>query len=433
MVIGKKTTYGRYMLYRAGWFVLIDDKDNSVAIMTREDARHAEADSNWYGYRMNCDRGGMPEDPALEKKYYDDPVTGRLCYKGKYEVDDLGDPSLDVKIGKTLVIPEYVGEFRVNYIFENTFQFLDIESLVLPDSIKSIQRYAFRYCAYLNDVKMAPDVEIDKSAFKDCPAFMDANGLIVTDTSVVQADNSAPKHLIVPPGITAIERGSFKGIRSVSEITIPEGCTFIGVNAFAGCERLEKINFPSHMEEIEAGAFSNCTSLKSIHFPDGITYLSREVCLNCESLEEVTIPASVTDIQGSAFSNTKLEKDYLNSDDHYCYAGSWLITYKTDYVEELKIKDGTVGVASQTLHWPTFDKLVLPPSLKYLCYNAFCHSHVKELDLGNVESIGFAALTGNDCTSITFPKTCKNVSSHNIGRCSFIEDVYFMNPDTVIA
>ena len=129
MVFGKKDIfdYVSYMIYRAGWFVLVNDQDKTVSIMTREDARLAESDDKWYNYRMGIDRGGQPEDPAFERRFKEDSVTGRSVYQGNFEVDSLASPSLDVKIGKNLVIPEYVGEFRVNRIYRRTFQYLDID------------------------------------------------------------------------------------------------------------------------------------------------------------------------------------------------------------------------------------------------------------------------------------------------------------------
>jgi len=52
--------------------------------------------------------------------------------------------------------------------------------------------------------------------------------------------------------------------RNIVSVELPEGYTYIGRNAFAGCEKLETIKLPSTMGEIRSRAFANCKSLKDI-------------------------------------------------------------------------------------------------------------------------------------------------------------------------
>lgn len=51
----------------------------------------------------------------------------------------------------------------------------------------------------------------------------------------------------------------------VEEIVIPEGVTFIGCYAFAGCLSLKSITIPNSVIEIDHAAFYNCISLNSIY------------------------------------------------------------------------------------------------------------------------------------------------------------------------
>ena len=50
---------------------------------------------------------------------------------------------------------------------------------------------------------------------------------------------------------------AFKGC-DFKEITIPEGVTVIGDEAFATCESLEYVSLPDSMETLHNGLFSGC-------------------------------------------------------------------------------------------------------------------------------------------------------------------------------
>ncbi len=64
---------------------------------------------------------------------------------------------------------------------------------------------------------------------------------------------------------------AFKGDSTITEITLNDlmpfiNVTIIGSGTFEGCTALEKITFPSHIEDIADDAFTGCTNLKEIHF-----------------------------------------------------------------------------------------------------------------------------------------------------------------------
>jgi hypothetical protein len=51
-----------------------------------------------------------------------------------------------------------------------------------------------------------------------------------------------------------------------TSVTIPDGVTEIGNNAFNGCKSLASVEIPSSVTKIGVGAFYKCTSLASIAF-----------------------------------------------------------------------------------------------------------------------------------------------------------------------
>ena len=58
---------------------------------------------------------------------------------------------------------------------------------------------------------------------------------------------------------------------ALTEFTIPDGFTEIGIDAFSQCFALESINIPNSVTTIGEEAFDECTALTCINFPDGMT------------------------------------------------------------------------------------------------------------------------------------------------------------------
>ena len=88
----------------------------------------------------------------------------------------------------------------------------------------------------------------------------------------------------------------------IKYVTLPDGLTSIGNNAFVGCSRLTSITIPNSVTSIGDQAFYECESLTSVTIPNSvITSIGDWAFAFCFSLTSVTIPNSVTSIGGSAF------------------------------------------------------------------------------------------------------------------------------------
>jgi len=108
--------------------------------------------------------------------------------------------------------------------------------------------------------------------------------------------------VVIPEGVTHIERFVFSGCRSLISVTIPEGVTSIGDHAFSGCSSLTSVMIPESVTSIGWGAFSGCSNLTSVTIPEGVASIDSESFSGCGSLTSVTIPEGVTSIGSHAFS-----------------------------------------------------------------------------------------------------------------------------------
>lgn len=86
-----------------------------------------------------------------------------------------------------------------------------------------------------------------------------------------------------------------------TEVTIPEGVTMIGDEAFYGCTQLTSLWIPEGVKRIGGYAFWKCENLTKIRLPQTLTTIGARAFLDCRSLTSMIIPDSVTEIGDGAF------------------------------------------------------------------------------------------------------------------------------------
>ena len=102
-------------------------------------------------------------------------------------------------------------------------------------------------------------------------------------------------------GVTSVGGNAFFGCGSLTRVTIPNGVTAIGEGAFANCSSLTYMTIPASVTIIGIRAFEACRSLTSVTIPDGVTAIDDAAFRYCNGLTDVTIPAGVTTIGYQAF------------------------------------------------------------------------------------------------------------------------------------
>lgn len=111
-------------------------------------------------------------------------------------------------------------------------------------------------------------------------------------------------HAVTPydPNEWLIEDGALKEYYGIAaSVTIPDGVTSIGEEAFRNCTNLTSVTIPDSVTSIGEEAFRNCSNLTSVTIPANVRSIDKYVFKNCSRLTSVTIPNSVRSIDRFAF------------------------------------------------------------------------------------------------------------------------------------
>lgn len=115
---------------------------------------------------------------------------------------------------------------------------------------------------------------------------------------------SAITEIHLPTGITSIGDSAFRSCTGLTELHLPTGITSIGDSAFRSCAGLTEIVVPDSVETIGDNAFYDCSGLTSLRLSQGLKTLGANVFLSCDSLTEIEIPAGVESVGNYIASNT---------------------------------------------------------------------------------------------------------------------------------
>ena len=299
-----------------------------------------------------------------EDEWRYDEATKTLYITGSGPMKNYGDPNDRPWSQYTEEIQSVIIENGITSIGSTAFYFCtSLTSATIPDSVTSVEQYAFRGDASLKDVYYGGDeaqweaitlgngndplrnatihfnggeegvtwrydeatktLYITGSGPMDDYDFATGTGassapwvayagemqsLVIAD-GITSIGNYAfyrctglTGELKIPASVTSIGEQAFYGCSGLTNAAIPDGVTSIAYSSFAFCSGLTNVTIPNSVTSIANDAFRG-TSLTSVTIPDGVTSIGNYVFVGCESLTSVTLSNSVTRIGASSFYN----------------------------------------------------------------------------------------------------------------------------------
>lgn len=333
-----------------------------------------------------------------------------------------------------LVDPDNPAYSSVNGVLFNKNQTMLIQypsekdgSYTIPDSVNTIDGYAFYACLGLSDITIPDGVTtIGERAFSECYML----------TSVT-----------FPDSVTTIGDHAFHNCRPTS-ITIPASVTSIGYCAVTYCGILVDTNNPAYSSadgvlfNKDQTTIIQCPEGKpgSYTIPDSVTSIGNYAFSHCNALDSVTIPSSVTNIGDYAFSDCALNLTSITIPDGVATIGSY--AFYNSRLDSVTIPDSVtlIGdrafgfcrylaaffVDSNNPAYSSVDGFLLNKNQTMLIQHPIGNAGNCTIPDSVTTIVDYAFHYCLPMTSITIPDSVISIGSRVFSDCINLESIYFM-------
>ena len=280
-----------------------------------------------------------------------------------------------------IIIPAYHNGIPVTRIDEWAFyEYTNLTSIILPNTITSIGDFAFWGCKKLDGITIPNSVtSIGGDAFGSC---------------------SSLKSIILPDSVTKISGHMFQKCSNLKSVTLGSGVTSIGGYAFADCINLDSITFPNTVTKIGMCAFCNCTSLTSLIIPGSVAELGTDAFSGCSSLKNVIV--------GDISANVNIAFSGCNS------------------LESITIPCTREGL--RPINFSNSLKTVIITGGESIYHSAFALcTYLENVTIPDtVTSIGMNSFLGcSSLTTIAIPKNVTNIYPYAFSFCTNLKSIIF--------
>ena len=297
--------------------------------------------------------------------------------RGKLTTLDLSEAMI-VEGGEWYYEYESKQYYTSNYIIgEYMFhKCTNLENIILPENITSINNSAFAYCENLKSIKFTQSISfIGNEAFGWC------DGLV--------------------------------------SITIPANVKSIGAKAFYSCDNLNDVTIYS--EQIGDRAFEVCDKLTSIIISDDVTIIGDKAFKWCYKLKSITIGNGITSIGEEAFYLESHENSKYNREVYIKDLETWCKIDFGAYSHPFYYYEGKLFLNNELL-----TKVSIPKSITTIKNYTFIGcSEITEVNIGdNVTKIGYCAFYNCDSLkSVTIGNGVTTIERYAFNNCESLNSV----------
>ena len=426
--------------------------DFSYALCTYQDGGETKTGAAVTGYRGS---GGAITIPDTMGGYSVTEI-GTMAF---YMLDDL----------TSVILPNSIRRIA-DSAFDNCY---DLESITIPDEVSYIGDYAFYSCTSLASVAIPASVTfIGMDAFTHTPWFTDLDDEFVTvgdgvlikyngasgsvvipndvrDITNIFSGNADLTDITIPNGVTVIGNEAFRNCTGLTSVSIPGSVIEIGELAFAGCTELNSVTLARGLTKIGAGAFVLCAQLSEITVPNSVTHIGNDAFGDCSQLATITIPTSVTFIGRSAFVGTPWFLAQWEEGNPYVIVGDGvLIKYNEEgdtavipdgvkhianaFTYEIELTDITIPNSVTSIGDAAFDycvnleSIVIPDSVIEIGWGAFAYcTNLRSVklpkDLSEISDSLF--LLCRNLTSVTIPSGVTKIGENSFAGCNALTSI----------
>lgn len=274
---------------------------------------------------------------------------------------------------------------------------INVSSVFIPATVRSIGSHAFIYCNALTTVTFAEGSQL-KSIGSN--AFWGSEHLYPKF-----------KEIKIPDSVETIGNGAFRHCQNLERITLPSALQTLSNGTFYGCAALSEVTFPASLKTIEKSAFGYCRNLSEVKLPASLTTIQSYVFNGCSALKTVSYDGSLAQwnhITANKDADNDADKDVLG------YSCPSLVT--GDYTAQfISVKDDPFAypppkTVTITKYTGTESTVILPSTISSW----------------PVTKIGEDAFQDNTTiTSVTIPDSVTEIGSNAFAGCTNLTSVNY--------
>lgn len=218
----------------------------------------------------------------------------------------------DVKISTKIILHE-----GVNVLGDRMFEGCFIESIVLPSTLKYINKNPFAKAQVQNIISYSSKFFVENNCLYNtvnggyvAKSYLprefsnNSNGISIKQGTVKIGANAFEeydrKKIYLPESLHSIDKYAFINSRII-ECVVPDSVWRIGDGAFSGCEELRQVKISSGCAFIGDETFYGCSELEDVYLPNELKSIGDDVFVDCQKLTNITIPQNVSQIGINSF------------------------------------------------------------------------------------------------------------------------------------
>lgn len=374
---------------------------------------------------------------------------------------------------KTIIIPK-----GIKTIGRACFAGTNVEEVVLPEGIETIDSDAFNFCTKLRKINFPETLKvIGHGAFKGC-FFLET--VILPKTMKEISDyafyEAGIKQLILPENVNFVGTEVFAGT-DIETTDIPENFT-LNSAMFEKCQKLHSINLLGSHITIPERCFCNCINLTEIDITK-TALIKDEAFRGCQNLSVSTIPADtlvavsafeesgatdviiedISKVCNRVFADCKsLKKLTINVADGPTSVSSALVKgcknlqtvvftgrtknltvieaaafKETKNLNTISLPDTIKTISKEAFYDSGIENIHLPENLRQIGTMAFARSGLKDIVIPNkIKKLGdYAFYNCIELTAVTLPESVTKIPSGIFEDCCSLKTVNVPNVDTI--